>query len=432
MVNALIGSLYVYRFTILPSLPDRYYDTIKKLITDFIWNGRKSKIAYEILVGLKDQGGGGLVHLPAKHKALKMQWVLKLKTNELMREMAYELLKNQIGDKVWEIHLTKKEIKTFIVHDSFWRDVLIDWVEMTNEFPIGSEQTRAQMIWLNTHIKIANKPILYKKWFEKGVIYIGDIVTEEGTLMPYDEFCNKYNLKVPYTKYRGIWEALPKMWIQWLKPENQGDENVISYYEKLGNYVKPTKTIYRMIMENDSLLYDKAAKLGKELQKPMDPDELRGYITNIGKITIYVKLRSFQYRLLMMSIVTNKKLFVWKIIESNQCSFCESECETLRHLFFDCKYVKQLWEAVTSRLKIDNLTYQKIICNNINDNPKRAENCIVLMTKYYIYRTRCLKERLSYKSCENFILNYVSIEEEIARTKGKIIGHQIKWAHIFD
>ena len=52
------------------------------------------------------------------------------------------------------------------------------------------------------------------------------------------------------------------------------------------------------------------------------------------------KLRSFQYRLMFRAIITNKQLFIWKISETQTCSFGCKEIESYEHLFVNCVIVK--------------------------------------------------------------------------------------------
>ena len=74
IVNSLIVSLFNYRFTVLPSPGKKFLEKMKQIITQFIWDGKRPKISYKTLTGLKEQGGMGLVDLEARDKALKVQW----------------------------------------------------------------------------------------------------------------------------------------------------------------------------------------------------------------------------------------------------------------------------------------------------------------------------------------------------------------------
>ena len=75
----------------------------------------------------------------------------------------------------------------------------------------------------------------------------------------------------------------------------------------------------------------------------------------------------------------------------NRCTFCDTEIESYMHLFVQCKYVQQLW-SFGDKLTSKPLNGYEILSNNIEQNPTRVENCIILFIKYYIYRTRCLQE----------------------------------------
>ena len=70
-----------------------------------------------------------------------------------------------------------------------------------------------------------------------------------------------------------------------------------------------------------------------------------GYIDNIDwkqvylsiyKSSISVTTREFQFKLLHNYLPVNHNLLTWKLIDSNRCSLCFIEAETLEHLFCFC------------------------------------------------------------------------------------------------
>ena len=72
--------------------------------------------------------------------------------------------------------------------------------------------------------------------------------------------------------------------------------------------------------------------------------------------TIETKLRSFQIKLDLRSIVTNVALHGFCVSDTNKCSFCKIEPETLLHLFFECRFIQVIWNDVmdwiSSKLRI--------------------------------------------------------------------------------
>ena len=73
IVNTLIASLFVYKMTVLPTMPDCYIKEIYALINKFIWNGRKPKITLAQLQKNIDCGGLKLVKFENKDAALKIK-----------------------------------------------------------------------------------------------------------------------------------------------------------------------------------------------------------------------------------------------------------------------------------------------------------------------------------------------------------------------
>ena len=165
------------------------------------------------------------------------------------------------------------------------------------------------------------------------------------------------------------------------------------------------------------------------LKVEIDSQELLKLITNITKMTICTKLRSFQYRLLTNALTTNKQLKIYGI-RDEMCTFCNEQVETVQHLLWTCKYVQEIWLHCSTEFKLGLLNFRKIICNNIDENPINARNTIVLIVKQYIYKTRCLKERLSVTASTNYVKSYVEIEKEIAKQKQN--HHEHKWQHYIE
>ena len=98
----------------------------------------------------------------------------------------------------------------------------------------------------------------------------------------------------------------------------------------------------------------------------------------------------------MKVIPTNIQLERYGIKDSNLCTFCKIEKETLQHLFVDCAKVKVFWEKVSTLILgfSQTLNFKNIILNTMHVNQKVIDNFIVLAAKHFIYKTRCLSENL--------------------------------------
>ena len=74
VVNSLVASQFVYKMMVLPCISRQTIKTVDNIIRGYIWNGKKAKIAYNILQLPKREGGLNLVNLEIKDKALKATW----------------------------------------------------------------------------------------------------------------------------------------------------------------------------------------------------------------------------------------------------------------------------------------------------------------------------------------------------------------------
>ena len=91
---------------------------------------------------------------------------------------------------------------------------------------------------------------------------------------------------------------------------------------------------------------------------PFEQGELSEAFSLIMKTTLSTKHREFQYRLIHRILVTNVKLKMWKLRDSDLCSFCNEHTETTTHLMWDCTHIQELWLKLFNWIK--NETSQNI------------------------------------------------------------------------
>ena len=431
IVNSLIASLFVYRLAVLPTPSDSYFKKLKVIINDFIWNERKAKIKYEILIGRKDQGGAGLACIRKKNDASKMSWINKVKTNLQTRTLCESILGIKLGKMIEHINLSRKDICYILPNldcTIFWHDVVRTWVSMSHEKPNSKDEILKESLWWNSNIKIGNKPIFWQRCYDSDIRFIRDIWNEDKKeFYSLEEINQKYGPDINFIQYHGIKQAISKEWVQELG-QNKNEKEHTDIRELLHS----TKLLYRRCVGNEKLVIMKYQKWKKEIEGlKMEYDDFVRRIININKTTISVKLRSFQYRLLVFAIITNVHMFYYKIRENKLCTFCNNYDETIKHLFFECKKVELIWRKISQLInKGIDLRYETIVFNSVTQRDNAVENCILLITKHYIYRSRCLNERLSYEACKKYIKEYHDIEEQIAYQKDKHQLHALKWSHV--
>ena len=141
-------------------------------------------------------------------------------------------------------------------------------------------------------------------------------------------------------------------------------------------------------MKNEDLLENYVIKWKEKLKIEIDCTDLKKFISNITRITISTKLRSFQYRLLLHALITNVQLYWYKIKQNSNCTQCNKTPETIVHMFYECEYTQKLLSFVYKEYKIRKLKIEEIIFNTITENPKLVKKCNNPANKnIYIYKT---------------------------------------------
>ena len=200
-----------------------------------------------------------------------------------------------------------------------------------------------------------------------------------------------------------------------------------SLLQKLQKHIRPVNFLYRKQVANEELVMRYKTKWEERLNIELDYNEYEKVTKGIPRITICTKLRSFQWRLLLHATITNVHLLRYRIRDDECCTFCNKNAETVQHLLCECEKVTPIWEFICTHLRIPTPSVKQILFNQVKKNLKDKENCVILLTKYYIYCRRCAQEQPNVNSLRKFINNYINIERCIAINKQKIGQHEQKW-----
>ena len=435
VVNTLVASLYVYKMMVLPSIPRKLLQCIDNIIRDFLWDGKKAKIAYHILQNPKKEGGLNLVNLRHKEIALKATWPKILVREEEYASLVYKHMRCSVfGENIWRCRLLKYDIERLKIRNIFWKDVLVCW----NEYNYSKNfRIENQIIWYNSQIRIANTPVFWRHAYSAGLIYVYQLFHNRNW-KDYDTLHSQYGLN--YVQYNSIKCAVPKEWRHFfttyqvstflpLPPHN---------FDSIKCTENTTGDIYKYLNGDVFCLNTKFKKWNQDLGEELCEDvvEFGRLHVNVYKVTNVAKYRSFQYRLLQRAIVTNVQLCSWHILSSSLCSFCHQDEETVIHLLYNCPIVQELWGNIISFIKQEYkatnvtfiLSYKRVVLNNIVDGNHIA-NFVCLLAKYYIYSQRCLKRELHISSLKSFVKKTEQIEKYIAIKNGKLGFHHKKWNH---
>ena len=428
VVNTLIASLFVYKMMVLPTMPQSIIKKVENEIRKYLWEGSSSKISYQILKNPPELGGLKLVDLKNKDKALKATWPQILNKETQYAEMVYFQNNIKLKENIWRANLSPKHSKVLQIKNTFWEDVIKAWCEFNHT---ETEITDNQILWYNSEILVQNQPFLWETPYNNGLMYVHQLY-HNGVMISREQLKQLYGITT--LQYNTLTVSIPKTHKQFYSKLTTTSFQPLtpSKYDLFKEERNLSKIIYRNINGDKYIIQNKLVKWNQELGINWSIEDYGRHHTNIRKYTNYTKIRDFQYRLLQRAIVTNIQLKKWGIIESELCTFCNEQPETIIHLLVHCTKVKTMWDhfkEYSSRkyAKYVELTEEKIITNVFCKPRNHVVNFIGLLLKQYIYSKRCMKSDLKFEFFLQHLYKIKNIEKYIALKNANDKVYQKKW-----
>ena len=210
VVNTLVSSLFIYKFQVLPYPPNEMIQRIEKIITDFIWSGKKAKIPLETLQKEKMYGGLGLTYLHKRHSALMIAWIQRIQENDQCRNLAKYFLGDYVeNNMIWAFNLHENDIPSKWRNNNFWCQLLNIWCNYNYQISRDNTNITSQIVWYNSNIKCGGK-ILEPRNNLPPDLKISDMMIN-GTVMSLQEFKTKSNTTINWLDYRNIRAAILKI-----------------------------------------------------------------------------------------------------------------------------------------------------------------------------------------------------------------------------
>lgn len=359
-------------------------------------------------------------------------WVKRLLTGQ---ERKWKILTLKLMNVSAFGLLCKNDIKFVTPKTVFYKQVLQAWYGFYSTTPKGIEDIKQEILWNNKFITVENKPIMYNKWFNKGIIYVQDLIDHDGRILSLEGLRNKYNIHVHFLEYLSVKNAIPQQWLTEVA-NNVGKfshvvgianiqsnrlqkvDSKIVYWSEIAKCIKQPTAISQWISEFPFL---------------HDNDFVDIFL--LAHNTGDVKLQSFQYKILNRIFPCNYVLNKWGITGSSKCDYC-NEIDTLEHYFFYCEKCQDLWQCLTEL--IDKTLQVKIPLKIVDilfgiphmktqDQVLNVMNLVIMHGKWFTYL--CKKERriLSFNGYRKYLKYVLRIEIEVRTRSNKecMLKHQL-------
>ena len=407
----------------LPNPSQNIINELNSMFFRFVWNGGVDKVKRDVVIKDYKDGGSKMIKVETFIEALKITWIRRLIQRETKGTHLLNAQYPNITDfPKFGISFLKNKLNR--IDNKFWYDTFKAWIKFENKIIIDSwSKFLSQPLWQNDTVKVGGKCVFYRKWSEKGIYFINDLVDQEGNFYTFDFIKNSLNVATNFLEVQGLITILTNL---------KTSLNIRNFNYKLQQPICPqlikiltfdkkgSQRIYRILSNNDK---KPAAQVKWQNEFSLNTDfKWENIYLTQHKITKDSKLRWFQYRLLQRILSTNTFLCKIGIKQDNKCTFCNNCPETLIHIFWECSIIQNFWKNLETWLKGGcvhirslNLTKYDVIFQ-IQDRQRTDNvlNFIILLAKSYIYNMKYKNKIPQLISFQKWLLFNYNTEKFIA------------------
>ena len=235
----------------------------------------------------------------------------------------------------------------------------------------------------------------FPDWINKDILNVKALIKEDGTFKSLNEIITEYKFNPKPLDYFGCVSSVKEyMTTHSIVLNSNAGQKESQVASLLTNEQKGTKPIYNVLLGN------------KETPTVCRKwDTILGTQINWEKAFLQInsiketKLKWFQLKICYRILVTNTMLSYMNVSDSNKCSFCLTEKDTILHYLWECNHVQIFWNNFVQFLKekcvhCDRLYLNATIVLFGKDKHTRTDACfdeILLNAKFFIYKCRLNK-----------------------------------------
>lgn len=405
LVNSLLISILHYPCS-CTFVPQRVYRQFKKIITDFLWKGGRSKIAYDVLIQDISDGGLKLQDLETRVKTIHVKWIQHMWLNPTST-LAEVLQESTAAGNSNLLILGKMNITHFLPQRQvFLKQVLKTWAALHTFDPKDEEEIQKETLWFNSFILVNRRPIFWQSWSAAGIRTINDLLhPTEPRFLSHLEVSQTYGCSASFCEILQIRSSIPFIWRR--KLLNHAKEDIVinpSIFtfedSSLQIHNLTSKRIYLSIVKMRKPLIISSQKKWNETF-PIGEEDLHNKWKEIYKSPYQVardtKLQAFQYRVIHRTIPCNRFLKNIRILPTDVCSFCQ-QSDTIQHFLVQCLPTKTFWNNISEWLDREagiqfNMSLRARLFGVPTSHPRaKVVNFLSIFVKFYIYRQKLFHE----------------------------------------
>ena len=391
VIKSLLIPKFVYVSSLLPT-PKELVKELNRLLFQFLWKG-KDKVTRASTINDFENGGLRMIDMDSMIVSLRLAWLRRIfsENGGTWKNYLCYLLESFGGLFFLNCNY---ELKDYPKFSQFYYELLGWWSQFRDTF--ASERDWCHIIWNNKEIRIGNKPVYYKKYFESGIIFIKDLLLKLNT----EESFNCIKRKVGKTNllmWAGLRHSIPinlKLHVD--TPQKSLAPTPILKMKNVTFIVseKKSRDYYKVLISNKAQFPNAINNLVNEFH--LSADQLKKVFILPHSVAFEPYVKAFQYKILNSILFTNVRLYKIGFKDSDLCSFCKTEPENLHHLLFLCNYSRLFWSTFEQYwLSLTNerihLSLQDVIVGRIssqNSSLVHLLNYFIIIGKLHLWDCR--------------------------------------------
>ena len=251
-----------------------------------------------------------MIDFTLMNKALKSIWIKRFHLNE---NLAWTVIPNEatlhLGGLTFlsTCNCNSKDLNIKEL-PLFYERTLQYWFEFKDVQNDITPCTKKTIIWNNQDIKIDNKMIFFRTWFDKGVYTLKHLLDPNLDFLTYEEFKLRYQLPTNFLTYYGLINAIPQEYKKAIKRTSVQQEHRKQPWDNLKALT--TKAIHKSFMKH---VFEEPTTLLRLIANGVTPDQISKCFNLAFSIAAETKLTMFQYKTLHDYLKLNLQVVIFAI-----------------------------------------------------------------------------------------------------------------------
>ena len=421
IIKTLLLPILTHVLTALPRPSNEFMNRLRAVFFHFIWNGKVDRLKRSSLYKKEREGGMAMVDIEIYNVALKASWIRREITgnHDWCKVFMHEISQ---GRFIWERNSSSLRKTAGKTYNKFWSEVMVAMSQYDNSVKTEIEDIGKHCIWYSNHTKFKNMEL--RSWKQRGMVYINDLLKENGEIMSFEEAKNWYDFNGTKLDYLGLVQSLPIEWRNRQRKIKESNPIIHPNILNIMSHKQVSKYIYNVLLYNKYKNVRNNWEFGWELELGQI-DWVEVYKHNM-KLTS-IAYQALQYKILTKIVATNRLLYQIGITETPRCERCRESVDTIVHKFWACPAVKQFWTEVKLYLQnmgvIQNISVFNLKMIILGNTESSIVNHATVIGKSMIARKYTLSVELF------LILLKRDMEKEryIAAQKSEMRDYDSKW-----